>query len=89
MDSIPRIEVGRRLKAMRSDNGEEYVDASLETWLRDHGIWHQKTPIRSPQSNGVAKRMNGTLQDRARSMLVGASRGFLGGSHLDDFIHQE
>ena len=73
--AVHENEVGGKVKAMRSDNGGEYVDASLETWLREHGIKHQTIPARSPQSNGVAERMNRTLQDRARSMLVGAGLG--------------
>ena len=60
------------MKKLRSDNGGKYVDAGLEQWLKEHGILHQTIPARSPQSNGVAERMNRTLQDRARSMLVGA-----------------
>ena len=66
---------GKKVKKIRSDNGGEYVDAALETWLREHGILHQTIPARSPQSNGIAERMNRTLQDRARSMLVGAGLG--------------
>ena len=73
--SVHENEVGKRVKTMRSDNGGEYIDASLETWLKAHGITHQTIPARSPQSNGVAERMNRTLQDRARSMLVGAGLG--------------
>ena len=73
--AVRENEVGKRVKVMRSDNGGEYVDASLETWLKEHGIMHQTIPARSPQSNGVAERMNRTLQDRARSMLVGAGLG--------------
>ena len=60
---------------MRSDNGGEYIDASFEKWLREHGIVHETIPARSPQSNGVCERMNRTIQDRARSMLVGAGLG--------------
>ena len=73
--AVRENEVGKRVKVMRSDNGGEYIDASLETWLKEHGITHQTIPARSPQSNGVAERMNRTLQDRARSMLVGAGLG--------------
>ena len=73
--AVHENEVGGKVKAMRSDNGGEYIDATLETWLREHGIQHQTIPARSPQSNGVAERMNRTLQDRARSMLVGAGLG--------------
>ena len=66
---------GKKVKKLRSDNGGEYIDGDLETWLKEHGILHQTIPARSPQSNGIAERMNRTLQDRARSMLVGAGLG--------------
>ena len=55
--AVHENEVGRKVKAMRSDNGGEYIDASLETWLKEHGISHQTIPARSPQSNGVAERL--------------------------------
>ena len=65
-------QVGKKVKCIRLDNGGGYIDVSLEAWLREHGIEHRTIPARSPHSNGVAERMNRTLRDRARSMLVGA-----------------
>ena len=73
--TINENQSGKKVKKLRSDNGGEYIDAELETWLKEHGILHQTIPARSPWSNGIAKRMNRTLQDRARSMLVGAGLG--------------
>ena len=73
--AVHENEVGKKVKKMRSDNGGEYIDAAFEKWLREHGIVHQTIPARSPQSNGVCERMNRTIQDRARSMLVGAGLG--------------
>ena len=52
---------GKKVKKLRSDNGGEYIDVGLEQWLKEHGILHQTIPARSPQSNGVAERMNRTL----------------------------
>ena len=66
---------GKRLKKLRSDNGGEFVNGELGAWLADRGVDHQKIPKESPQSNGIAKRMNRNLQDRARSMLIGARLG--------------
>ena len=73
--AVHENESGKRVKRMRSDNGGEYIDASFEKWLREHGVVHETIPARSPQSNGVCERMNRTIQDRARSMLVGAGLG--------------
>ena len=72
---VAENQTGKRLKKLRSDNGGEFIDGSLETWLTEHGILHQKIPARSPQSNGISERMNRTVQDRARSMLVSAGLG--------------
>ena len=66
---------GKKVKKLRSDNGGEYVNNEMGAWLKNHGVEHQKIPKESPQSNGVAERMNRTLQDRARSMLHGSGLG--------------
>ena len=68
-------EVGKKLKVLRSDNGGEFMDGALGKWYRERGIQHQTIPARSPQSNGVSERGNRTLQDRGRSMLIGAGLG--------------
>ena len=73
--AVHENEVGKKVKRMWSDNGGEYIDAAFDQWLREHGIVHQTIPARSPQSNGVCERMNRTIQDRARSMVVGAGLG--------------
>lgn len=73
--AVAETEVGKKLKVLRSDNGGEFIDNVFGKWMREHGIQHQTIPARSPQSNGVAERGNRTLQDRARSMLVGAGLG--------------
>ena len=73
--AVRENELEKKVKTMRSDNGGEYIDAAFEKWLKEHGILHQTIPARSPQSNGVSERMNRTIQDRARSMLVGAGLG--------------
>ena len=36
--AVHENEVGRKIKAVRSDSRGEYVDASFETWLKEHGI---------------------------------------------------
>ena len=68
-------EVGKKVKNIRSDCGREYIDNSLETWFKEHGIQHQTIPTRSPQNNGVSEMMNRTVHDRGRAMLVGARLG--------------
>ena len=61
--AVRENELEKKVKMMRSDNGGEYIDATFEKWLKEHGILHQTIPARSPQSNGVSERMNRTEQD--------------------------
>ena len=59
----------RILKAIRSDNGGEYLSNGFKGYLEEHGIHHQLTVAYTPQQNGVAERMNRTLMNLVRSML--------------------
>ncbi|XP_058982660.1 uncharacterized protein LOC105262273 [Musca domestica] len=62
----------KKLKIFRSDNGTEYVNAPFQKFLSDSGIIHQKTAPYTPQQNGVAERLNRTIMDRVRCMLLDA-----------------
>ena len=61
------------IKAIRSDRGGEYINSRMREALDNSGIIHQTTMAESPQSNGVAERMNRTLWDQTRAMLYSAS----------------
>lgn len=65
-------ELSTRITAIRSDNGTEFVNHRFEDFLGASGIRHQRTVPYTPQSNGVAERMNRTLLDMARTMLLDA-----------------
>ena len=62
---------GRQLKCVRADNGGEYR-GPFEQYCRSHGIRLEKTVPKTPQQNGVAERMNRTIQERIRCMLSDA-----------------
>jgi len=62
----------RQIQTVRTDGGTEYL-GDLSTFLETHGIEHQKTPPHSPQSNGVAERLNRTLNESIRAMLFTAN----------------
>ncbi|RVW79299.1 Retrovirus-related Pol polyprotein from transposon TNT 1-94 [Vitis vinifera] len=53
---------GEKLKCIRTDNGGEYF-GPFDEYCRQHGIRHQKTPPKTPQLNGLAERMNRTLDE--------------------------
>ena len=63
---------GKRIKILRSDNGGEYVNAQLMEILQDTSIQHQLTVAGNPQQNGAAERLNRTLLDKVRSMIIGS-----------------
>ena len=66
------IETSLKIKYLRSDNGGEYIDGGFSEYCVAQGIRMEKTIPETPQQNGVAKRMNITLNERARSMRLHA-----------------
>ncbi|KAL2234657.1 UNVERIFIED_CONTAM: Retrovirus-related Pol polyprotein from transposon TNT 1-94 [Sesamum indicum] len=63
-------ETGLQVKYLRSNNGGEYSSEGIKNYCADHGIRMQKTIPGTPQQNGVAERMNRTLNKRARCMRL-------------------
>lgn len=55
---------------LRSDNGGEYVCNELREFCRVKGIKIHYTIAYNPEMNSIAERMNRTLLDRARTMLI-------------------
>jgi transposase InsO family protein len=59
------------LKRFRTDRGQEYLDLeSVTRFLYERGIVHEQTAAQSSASNGVAERMNRTLFDITRSLII-------------------
>ena len=56
--------------AFRCDQGTEFVNADLVRWLREQGIELQTTAPYSPSQNGAAERLNRTLVELARAMMI-------------------
>ena len=59
--------------AFQCDQGTEFVNDNLKSWLCEQGIELQTTAPYSPSQNGAAKRLNRTLVELARVMLIGAN----------------
>ncbi|KAL6323541.1 hypothetical protein AAG906_039119 [Vitis piasezkii] len=66
--AMVETETSLKVKCLRSDNGGEYIDGGFSEYCAAQGIGMEKTIPRTPQQNGVAERMNRTLNERARSM---------------------
>jgi len=63
---------GNPVKAVRTDRGGEYLNAELKTYLQSKGIVHEMTAPYTPEQNGAAERLNRTLVERTRAMLLDA-----------------
>ncbi|GKC98645.1 retrotransposon protein, putative, ty1-copia subclass, partial [Tanacetum coccineum] len=62
-------QLGKTIKAIRSDHGGEYISQEFKDYLKANGIVQQLTPPYTPQHNGVSERRNRTLLDMVRSMM--------------------
>ncbi|GJV71746.1 retrotransposon protein, putative, ty1-copia subclass [Tanacetum coccineum] len=57
-------QLGKTIKAIRSDRGGEYISQEFKDYLKANGIVQQLTPPYTPQHNGVSgRRENRTLLD--------------------------
>ena len=61
---------GFKIKALKSDNAKEYVEGKLTKYLRKEGIRFVPVYPCTPEDNLVAERMNRTLCESARCMLI-------------------
>ena len=65
-----KTEIGLKVKCLMSDNGGEYIDGGFSEYCAAQGIRMEKTIPGTPQQNGVAERINRTLNEHARSMRL-------------------
>ena len=57
------------IKAIRTDNGTEFKNYTMQEFVDDEGIKHEFSAPYTPQQNGVVERKNRTLIEMARTML--------------------
>ena len=62
-------QLGKCIKAIRSDRSGEYLLGDFKDYLTENGIISQLTAPGTPHQNGVAERRNRTLLDMVRSMM--------------------
>ena len=60
---------GKKIKALRSDRGGEYLSQEFDDHLKEKGILSELTPPGTSQWNGVSERRNRTLLDIVRSTM--------------------
>lgn len=61
---------GKRLAKLRADNGGEYVSNELKAYCKERGIELSFTVPYNPEMNSIAERLNRTLEEKARTMLI-------------------
>lgn len=62
-------QTGKKLKALRTDNGLEYCSNEFTHYCETEGINLERTNIYSPPMNGVAERVNRTLLNTVRTIM--------------------
>lgn len=63
------LQLGKKIKTLRSVRGAEYLSQEFKDHLAECGIIHQLIAPYTPQQNGVSERRNRTLLDMVRSMF--------------------
>jgi hypothetical protein len=58
---LTETQTGKRLKAVISDWGEEFMSRDFKEFCDHHGIKREYTIPRTPQQNGVVERQNRTM----------------------------
>ncbi|KAL5777605.1 hypothetical protein ACOSP7_010531 [Xanthoceras sorbifolium] len=58
-----------KISILHTDNGTEYFNKRLGTFLKEKGIYHQSTCVDTPQQNGIAERKNRHLLEVARAIM--------------------
>nr|GEV87249.1 hypothetical protein [Tanacetum cinerariifolium] len=61
-------QLGKTIKASRYDRRGEFISQEFMDHLKEHGIIVYRTPLYTPQHNGVFKRKNTTLLDMKTDM---------------------
>ncbi|UYV70659.1 hypothetical protein LAZ67_8000192, partial [Cordylochernes scorpioides] len=59
-----------KVSKIRCDNGGEYVNEDIKSWCKAKGIIMDLTIPHSPQLNGKAERLNRTLMEKTRALLI-------------------
>ncbi|CAN1141771.1 Retrovirus-related Pol polyprotein from transposon TNT 1-94 [Linum perenne] len=60
---------GVGISILRTDNGTEFFNTSLDSFLKSEGIVHQSSCPYTPQQNGIAERKNRHLLEVARALM--------------------
>ncbi|CAK1594594.1 unnamed protein product [Parnassius mnemosyne] len=68
-NAIVKNKFGHGTRILHTDNGREYVNNELKSYLNSEGIVHERTAPYTPEQNGRVEREMRTIMESARSML--------------------
>ena len=71
--ALAEKESGKKIKALHSNNGEEYVSQQFKDFCVAEGIKRELTAPHKPQKNGVVERKNKSIVGSTRVMLYDQS----------------
>lgn len=63
-------QTGMKIKVLHADGGGEYISGAFKAVLDAAGIILETTTPDTPESNGIAERLNRTIYERVRCMLL-------------------
>lgn len=63
-------QTGKKVKVIQSNNGKEFVNATVDDFLRQRGILRRLSVSYCPEQNGIAKKRNRTLVEMVRCLLL-------------------
>ena len=71
-EQVAKIEqkFGKAPRWIRIDNGKEFVNEEMKKWVAEKGITIETTAPYSPSQNGIVERLNWTLLEMARAMII-------------------
>ena len=63
---------GRKVRTIQADWGGEFKNGALNNWCKTKGIIQKETVAYHSETNAIIERLNRTLQDIARTAMIGA-----------------
>ena len=71
--SMIETQYNSKIQILRTDNGTEFFNQRLDSFLLKRGMLHQSSCIITPQQNGVSERKNRHLLEVSRALLFTAN----------------
>ena len=68
--SMVEREFDNKIRFIRSDGGGEYCSREFDSYLASEGIQRQLTVAKTPQQNGLSERLNRTIMNGCRTLLI-------------------